>query len=188
MLACNSDCDSTDHWSAHRLLKNPANGLALALTSAGEPRIAAFSNFDANNRYIAYIECNLDCSQETLWPFYNARLCPLCEHADGWFSLKLDEQDRPRLAFYTGASNTVQNSPLDDDTLYCAWCDSDCTNQNAQNWQLTRPNVPAGKSGDVDLTLDRAGQPHLAYRRGAEGLGYVRCTAISVSKQRSQAG
>ena len=60
--------------------------------------------------------------------------------------------------------------------LYYVWCD-DTTCLNATDWHKVSVGTPIAYGDGVDLALDPANRPRLAYQMGDDGLGYARCEA-----------
>ncbi|CAG0935029.1 hypothetical protein TFLX_03853 [Thermoflexales bacterium] len=112
-----------------------------------------------------------------------------CTNADNWnsitltdlgsgaaFSLRVDTQRRPRLAFYTGYLGS--GNPANNLVEY-VWCNTTCL--QIANWDSYAVGLPASYGAEVDLALDQQNRPHLAYYvddvvHSAYGLGYATCT------------
>ncbi len=144
------------------LVFDTANGVHLAYRDAtGSP--------DS----LGYAECSTTCSNAANWN--STSLIDLGSGAA--FSLRVDAQHRPRLAFYTGYLGA---SDPNNRVLVYAWCNTACTQDS--NWDNYALGLPAYYGAEVDLALDQQGHPQVAYyvddvSNSIYGLGYAACTA-----------
>jgi hypothetical protein len=85
------------------------------------------------------------------------------------WDIEVDKNDRPRIAFYKGA--TLDNTG---ERLYFASCNSNCLNDAA--WQKLNLGLNSGVGKHPDLEFNPQGQPRIAYIRSlGDGLGYISC-------------
>jgi len=160
---CDANCANGGEWREYRLNEGYQYNSSLVFTSSGLARLAY-----RTGDYLAYYE-NLD--GENTWGggfFFDLGY-------DASFSLRLDSQDRPRLAIYSG----YQDGEPDNDQLSYAWCQDGC--DVATSWSEYRLGLPDDFGMDVDLVLDAQDRPHVAFHTdyigspGIYGLGYARC-------------
>jgi len=169
---CDTACASAENWFQVKLGDDILNNPSLALTAAGEPRIA-FDVFISPEKgppvwFLGYLECDTYCKSGSL-------MLLLERGAFATYTLQLDSADHPRLAFFSG--NRVEGNPLQPGQLYYFRCNRACANQDQNEWQVSDLGLSEGVGQYVDLALDRQNQPHLAYAISLAGLGYSRCTA-----------
>jgi hypothetical protein len=87
------------------------------------------------------------------------------------WDIELDNLDRPRIAFFKGA--TLDNTG---DQLYYASCNSNCLSDTS--WQKLNLGLGTGMGKHPDLEFNPQGQPRIAYIRSqGDGLGYVWCNS-----------
>ena len=168
---CDANCTSAAQW--HEVQINSAFLLfdfSLAFDTTGGAHLAYRDATNYPDR-LGYAEC------------------AACDNAAGWqstllvnigsgaaFSFRLDAQNRPRLAFYTGylGSDNPNNN-----VLAYAWCNAACTLES--NWDNYALGLPTHYGSKVDLALDQQGHPHMAYYVDNAStswvLGYAVCTA-----------
>jgi hypothetical protein len=169
---CDTNCTSATQW--HEVQINSAFLLydfSLAFDTAGGAHIAYrdATGFPDN---LGYAECAA-CGNAAGW--HSTLLVSM-----GWgaaFSLRLDAQNRPRLAFYTG---DLGSGDLNNKVLVYVWCNAACTQE--ANWDNYALGLPANYGSEVDMALDPQGHPHMAYyvdnvSTSSYGLGYAVCTA-----------
>jgi hypothetical protein len=171
--ACDSDCTDSTNWRT--TLISPGYtwfNEELIFNSAGWPRIATWLDDK-----VTYIECNQACTDAENW--IATTLSAVENGSDSSFSLALDAQDRPRLAFYSGF---LDSDNPQDRRLFYFWCNA----QNCQaptSWDYHMTGLPARHGHDVVMKLDQQGRPHLAYLSEnlpigqTIGLGYATCLA-----------
>lgn len=161
---CDGNCASGGQWRAFRLNESlHLYDASLAFSSSGMARLAY-----RTGNYLAYYEyvgdANYAVDPANSWSgglFFTLGSEPM-------YSLRLDAQNRPRLAIYTNGR------------LSYAWCQSGCG--TVGNWSTYSLGLPSEYGKDVDLAIDAQGRPHLAYNvdgagsSSVYGLGYARCT------------
>ena len=144
---------------------------ALALTAAGQPRVAAFI-YEADDARVGvssvdYFACDAGCDDAANW-----ERTPLTRQGSDPTSLalRLDAGGRPRLALYQGGR------------FRYAWCDGGCG--APANWGVYAL-FAEGDGHGADLVLDALGRPRLAFRAARPqadgglgfGLAYAQCQA-----------
>jgi hypothetical protein len=150
---------------------------ALAFTPDGQVRLAASYYVPDDPQYnvplwkLLYVVCYSDCNNlpQSLWN--GTFIYPTI--GDGSFSLRVDTSGRPRLALYPTQADLSQMQP---GQLYYVWCNNTtCLNPN--DWNKVSVGTPIAYGDGVDLVLDPANRPRLAYQMGDDGLGYAQCDA-----------
>jgi hypothetical protein len=183
-LACDAGCGDRSGWRAVRLGER-GGGIAASwdveLDGQDRPRIAFFQGglADGSGDRLWYLWCNADCLTAGGWG--RAEIGPPL--GGGRFAdLALDGQGRPRIAYQNTYGSDEQRG------LGFAWCDAGCEAAGAA-WQhrtvdpasrlqaefpVTKP-LSCYESGWFDaiptLTLDREGNPHIAY----DAMNAARC-------------
>lgn len=168
-LRCEADCgnEQVDNW--------PGLGLAYAfsdvyvaevhpavtmdLTPQGGVRLA-FLGAEGETRYLAYYECDADCTAEDArgWTGMGLLSSEDSDLGDG-IALALDRQGRPRLAY------TVSGSIL------LAYCDGDCVGRSgAGDWALAK-----GELGD-EIPADDI----FLYHNCTVGFWFLRQPALAI--------
>jgi hypothetical protein len=164
---CDASCRTVGNWHEVQIDTNYLlYDFSLAFNAAGQPRLA----FRANDA-VWYAECNGNCAQASAWNM----VATYAFGDEGALALALDSVGRPRMALYQGSAGY----PEADNTLYYAWCNSVCLDQNS--WNSSDVGLPAHEGLDVDLALDSLNRPRLVYfvddLAGSNyGLGYGYCT------------
>jgi hypothetical protein len=162
---------------------------ALAFTSAGLPRVAGWSDDGSGLSFTAhYLECNSACTDPASWSVtpLPARNSSLLGSAS--LVLRLNSQDRPRLAV----------SPDQSDLSYLS-CNGACG--TAGNWASRGIGLAQGDGSDADLRFDGQDHPRMSFRAATNpdtvpgGLGFgeafgwcnANCESTSGSWQRQLA-
>ncbi len=170
---CDAGCTTAGNWHDVKIsVALQTFDFSLAFTPSGGVRLAYR---DASNVVdnVTYAMCDTGCNSSANWS-----LLPLYDIGYGAaFSLHLDAQNRPRLALYSGYYGS--GDPMND-LLFYTWCNSACT--QSANWDSYSLGLPTSYGFDVDMALDQAGQPSMAFyvdsvSDSAYGLGYAKCTA-----------
>lgn len=174
---CNSACTNPANWSELHLFDQGLIKPALAFTPAGQPRFAGSYYVPDDPQYnvplwkLLYGGCYSNC--DNLWQSQWDGVFIYPTIGDGAFSLQVDTGGRPRLALYPTQADLSQMQP---GQLYYVWCNNTtCLNPN--DWNKTSVGTPIAYGDGVDLVLDPANRPRLAYQMGDNGLGYARCDA-----------
>lgn len=167
--ACDSACTKPGRWSEVRLTEEWLWTPSLAFTATGEPRFAAhFLRADPDPvSKLVYIECDATCEETS-----GVVLADLGGYAS--FSLKLDSRNRPRIAAFT--SNVPSWDKTPPETLFYLSCNAACADGKANIWNYHTLTVMPPIDGRLDLVLDRADRPRIAYTAGGKGLAYAWCT------------
>lgn len=148
---------------------------SLTFTSQGGARFIASlipTNQSGDLQGLYYFGCDSGCDQRENW-----QRIFLIDRGAGTavsWDLALDNQDRPRLAYYKGQSGDTG------DKLYYIWCNENCFDQTKKDdqWSYNDPGVAKPNGKHPDLELDTQGRPHIAYADIDDGgLGYVWCSA-----------
>lgn len=139
---------------------------SLVFTTDGKPRMAVGIAYPGQSSdLLFYVTCDSACDQAGNWLYL-----PLYDGGGAEFVLRLDSQNRPRLALYQGAPASGTAG-----FLFYAACDTACT--NSANWQSTDINLPANSARAPDLAFDAQGRPRIAYHDEANDvLGYAWCS------------
>ncbi|MCL4562736.1 MAG: hypothetical protein M1281_19255 [Chloroflexi bacterium] len=182
---CKTSCTNPANWSEVPLANifpesdRELRGISLAFASDGSPRIAAaLTDYTAGDNpptHLFYIQCGADCQTESIGGAFDLHYCDLCEDTDGYFNLRLDKLDRPRLALYTGG---IQNTApvLEANRLYYIYCNNNCSDNSIAEWGGYYLGSTPGVGQGVDLALDSSGRPRLSFEDASVGLEYAFCT------------
>jgi hypothetical protein len=181
---CDGDCTQLSNWYTTILSDATWENLALTLTRAGLPRIAYTVTNNEGVHTLGYAECdNPACT------FYTTNYAVLTHSyatlaLSGYvYTLRLDSQDRPRLAYYPGWGDS---GSLPGQRLYYITCNAGCTQPGT--WQATDLGLPAktpagdeiwnGDSG-ADLAFDKQDRPRIAMHMGnsVDELVYLWCNS-----------
>jgi hypothetical protein len=170
---CDTNCTNAANWREIKLSDNAFTDASLTFTSAGQPRFVAVGiPSSTNESALAYILCDAACDNPQNWGG-----AYLYERGGGHasFVLRLDSNDRPRIAFYQGSlSNGLGHR------LHYVWCDHNCA--NGQSWEGTSVGLETLDGQDPDLALDAQSQPRIAYRNVlGDSLAYAWCDAVCTS-------
>jgi hypothetical protein len=178
LVYCDTGCMSPASWYKNQIISEQEFALpSLALTSTGHPRLAAsYLDVSVNpaKRYAIYVECDSYCATGTIGAAFDIYTCTLCNEPGGYFRLRLDSSNRPRLALYTGA--VPAGSALEANKLYYLWCNTTCGNASSNDWNGYSLGLPGGVGTYVDLALGPQNRPRLAYEDVTKGLVYAWCT------------
>jgi hypothetical protein len=169
---CDAVCTDPANWFEIQLAPESLFDSALAFTHAGGLRLAS-----ALSDKILYFECDTNCTDTANWS--GAALFDA--GSDRAFMLRLDGQDRSRIALYQGFLGDGKQNNL----LYYAWCDSACT--SAASWSNRSLGLPEYYGKDVDLAFDSQNRPRMAYYVDASpyALGYAWCNTSCESASAS---
>ncbi len=174
---CANACTDAANWFGAPLIDGQWPSKAgLAFTPTGDPRLVV-DYFDADHvrTRLLFIGCDTLACASVRGRFLitnTAAGLPASIGAEANFSLRIDTTGRPRIALYTG---NIVTPPLQLTSLHYLWCNSDCLNPNAETWSLVNLGLPAYQGEGVDLALDPANRPRLAYEMGGAGLGFAWC-------------
>lgn len=175
---CGNTCTNATNWHGVQVVNGQwPSKPALAFTPAGDPRMLIdFWDTDNTRHILLFIGCDTLACNNSRGRFLvtNTASGAPATIGDAYFSLGVDTNGQPRIALYTGETVTP---PLQLTTLHYLWCNTDCLNPNADTWNLVSPGLPTYHGKGVDLVLDPANRPRLAYEMGGEGLGYAWCNA-----------
>ncbi len=174
---CHNICTDAANWFGVPVVNDqwPAKA-ALAFTPTGDPRLVV-DYFDADNvrTRLLYIGCDTLACANLRGRFLITNTAdgfPASIGGEANFSLRIDTNGQPRIALYSGS---IVTPPLQLTSLHYLWCNTDCLNPNADTWGLVNLGLPVYQGEGIDLALDPANRPRLAYEMGGEGLGYAWC-------------
>jgi hypothetical protein len=161
--ACDANCTTLANWQSNSLdIGERLSYLQVAINPSGQPRVVGY-----NDDYgLDYAQCNANCLQASNWSFVTvaADVGDLGEYPI--FSLRIDSQGRPRLAFYKA---------LSDDALHYAWSNANYT--DPASWSsYDLPLAPADER-TLDLAIDSQDRPHITFASDQMDLHYLECTA-----------
>jgi hypothetical protein len=171
---CDTGCTTKTNWFELLLSPDLFDSPSLTFTSSGQPRLATviFGGLPQSGQ-LGYFECNTACEANAL----NWLGSFLAQRGSGHatWALRLDSQNRPRLAFFQGDLGGGQGNALG-----YLWCDTGC--EDSAHWGVTTPTLTPGvntDSADADLAFDGQDRPHLSYRTGSPdfGLAHAWCDA-----------
>lgn len=161
---CDSACTSLSNWFEGQI--DPSQSFqvwSLVFNSGGAPR-AALTDYASTN-VLGFAQCDANCADANNW----SAGYPYSPGAAGIppAVLRLDTNNRPRLAFYSSTDNKT----------YYAFCNAACT--SVSNWTRIDPGFPTYTGQRQDMLLNAQNRPQLALRKGdlSEVLAYATCTA-----------
>jgi hypothetical protein len=142
---------------------------ALAFTSDGQPRIAAFADAGdgQGSDVLEYFACDSGCGVSANWAATQIGAPGVGSES---VALRLDSHNRPRMAvFFQGAHSRY------------LWCNGACT--DGARWGSAPIDPIHTDGGDPDLQLDQLDRPRIAFHwqsapddlQGHLGLGYAWC-------------
>jgi hypothetical protein len=173
MAVAPAECTNAANWSEFQLDPHWLATPSLAFSPSGQPRAALFYWDDSGDEVVSkllYLACDANCNDPANWQgIFLANL-----HGSSRFSLRVDKQGRPRLAFFSGH---YPDPAFQADRLYYLWCNTACTDGSNHDWQMHDLGLAAYDGKNVDLALDSQDRPRLAYHEIASGLGYAWCNA-----------
>jgi hypothetical protein len=166
---CDSGCASAGNWHEVTIATVETFQFSLAFTASNQPRLA-FAYFDNTNYSVGYAECNSSCDNSAQWG--NALLYSVGPQVN--LRLRLDSNNRPRLAFYTGV---IGGGDPANDLLFYTWCNTSCL--TGSNWNSANAWLPTHYGETLDLALDNQNLPQLALYANISpfGLVYSNCSA-----------
>ena len=162
---CDGGCVDAGSWTWTQLTTS-FRQVALALTAAGQPRLAL-----SDNTTLFYAECDSACTTPASWSS-----TALFYASSPHFAIRVDTQGRPRIAWNQGATGIAGQEQLDDVVIY-GWCDASCA--EATGWSAFTVGLAAGDGTEgVDLTLLPDGSPVIAasLRAAPNGIGVAACS------------
>ncbi|MDQ3459827.1 MAG: Ig domain-containing protein [Deinococcota bacterium] len=170
---CDASCTDGANWRRLRLSPYVLQRPMLALTPAGQPRLAFYDYYEVNGQdvpFVGYLECNAGCDNAAGWT--ETPLFAL-EPTVGTFAMKLDAAGRPRMVLYTGDLDAERG--LAGKALYYIWCNTSCS--NGDNWDGYQLGFGQDQGMDVDLALDGQNRPRLVFDGAGTGGVYAWCSA-----------
>ncbi len=162
-------CTNAANWTETHLDLLWLGTPSLAFSPSGQPRAMLFywDNRDEVVMKLLYVACDANCDDRSNW--HGVFLADL--HGTARYSLRVDSQGRPRVAYYSGQYPDPAFQP---NRLYYLWCNSACTDSD-MNWQRHELGLAAYDGKNMDLALDSMNRPRIAYYKIASGLGYAWC-------------
>jgi hypothetical protein len=179
---CDTSCTTEGSWLVTRFTHEEQSPFryesiefpSLTFTRDGRPRVLTRlsplerspedpSTSDAG---IYYYECDGGCDNDANW-----ERVKVTDRGYGPYpawDIEIDAQDRPRAAFfrYDATDGTAKR-------LFYMACEGGCLNRGA--WNVIDIGLPYGAGEGVDIELDAAGNPRLAFLDGGDNLGYAWC-------------
>ena len=177
-MACDANCTDWLNWTETRIgqatdfeyevFEYPS----LAFTAAGQPRVAAMIDPLGGDTAFYYVACDSNCGDVNQW-----QRVKLFERDSGPYvswDIEVDKSDRPRIAFYKGA--TLDSTG---DRLYFASCNSNCLNDAAWQKLDLGLNSGVGKHPDLELIfkISRALPTSAVW-----AMGWATCRAIPAAR------
>jgi hypothetical protein len=174
---CSTGCTNAGNWSEIQLSSQEVGRPALTFTPDGQPRLVASYYVSDDPVYnqatwkLVYAGCYSNCNDLSQSQWGSIFVVPVI--GDASFSLRVDTNGRPRVALYP---TSVDLSLMQPGQLYYLWCDS-VTCLDLNDWHQVSVGTPIASGDGVDLILDPANRPRLAFQMGDDGLGYAACDA-----------
>ncbi|HYF65082.1 MAG TPA: hypothetical protein VD886_19810 [Herpetosiphonaceae bacterium] len=171
-LYCPTDCTTAANWTQAKIADREHEGASLAVTSDGRPRFVFTSYDDSFDWYLGYAECNADCLTQASWTY---KRFDLFDSGSGSYSLRLDAQDRPRLALAPWYTN---GGSFPEQEITYMWCNAACA-AAATVWGRAKLPVPGEdiSISSIAMELDGAGRPAVAFNESGTGMILARCSA-----------
>jgi hypothetical protein len=168
-VSCQVNCTNASQWTETALTTSSLfDKVSLAFSPSGQPRLA-FGFFDENiDLYLAYIQCDANCTDGANWS--GTTLVQI--HGSAQYNLAVDSNGLPRMAVYSGS---YAWDPFQDHQLYYLWCDSGCA--AGSGWYFSNTGMPFNSGDGVDLALDGSNRPRMSFETAGQGLGYAWCDA-----------
>jgi hypothetical protein len=165
-LYCQSNCTDANQWVETLLSETLFDKPSLVFSPDGKPRLA-FGIFDQNlELFLAYGECNQNCTDGANWS--GTTLVQI--HGSAKYNLAVDTNGRPRLGVYSGS---YAYPPFQSHQLFYLWCDTGCN--TAQDWFFSGLDIPYGSGDGVDLVVDPQNRPRMSFETSGQGLGFAWC-------------
>jgi hypothetical protein len=159
---CDTNCTSEANWYYVDLeLGLGLNALQLDLNSSGQPRVIGVDSSDN----LIFAQCDLNCTQAQSWSKTVIGSSVGSIFGSPIYSLRLDSQNRPRIAYFKQSSSDPQ--------MYFAWSNSNYS--SSSSWTTgTLPLSPAS-SRTIDMAIDSQDRPHIVFASNSFDLRYLRC-------------
>lgn len=170
---CDANCTSAANWREAQISTAYLRyDFSLAFAPSGAARLV-FRAAGMDDT-IRYAECSINCQLANNWS--EVDIVDVLG-AYGAFSLDLDTQGRPRLAYYSGY---IDSTNPGNDKLRYGWCNSNCSQR--ANWAFNTVGLPLNYGKYVELAVDSQNRLHLAYyvedlAQSIYGLGYTVCNS-----------
>jgi hypothetical protein len=165
-LACDAGCTTASNWFT-TTVTTPGlqpNVLQLIFDSNSRPRVLGY---DDNADVLVYAECNSNCSTAANWGSVGL-FAPIDYLAEYGFTMRVDVQGHPRIAYYDGNA--------DNNVLYYAW--SNTSPLTPGNWSSYTVDYPTNYDyWSLDLALDSQGRPAVALATSDLDMSFATCTA-----------
>lgn len=171
-LHCPTDCTAAANWTQAKIADREHERAAVAVTSDGRPRFVFESYDDSFDWYLGYAECNADCLTQANWTF---KRFDDFGSGSGSYSLRLDGQDRPRIA---ASPWWAENSTFPEQQITYMWCNLNCAGA-ATTWGQALLPVPGEdiSISSIAMQLDGNGRPVVAFNESGTGMILARCSA-----------
>jgi hypothetical protein len=167
------DCTNAALWSEIQLDPHWLGTPSLAFSPSGQPRAMLFywdNSGDEVVMRLLFLACDAECDNTANWQgIFLADL-----HGTSRYSLRVNSQGQPRLAFFSGSSPDSNFQP---NRLYYLWCNTSCTDSTNHDWQMHDLGLAAYDGKDLDLALDATNHPRIAYHGLTSGLSYAWCNS-----------
>jgi hypothetical protein len=116
---CSSDCGNAANWATVSL-SDDINGVQLALTQAGHPRMLLRGDDPSYNTLYQYAACDISCTNPVNWTLTAVTISTYIDiyswdRPQHYFAL--DHQDRPRFLYRKSGSSGI----------YYVFCDANCS-------------------------------------------------------------
>jgi len=163
IAACDANCTQAASWKLAHLSDAEWKNPSLALDDAGRPRVLFVAKRPEPDYepILNLLVCDTgDCSGAGTAAIPLLMTTTAGALSDPDFALRLDAAGHPRIALFPGAGD---GGTLPPGRLYYLGCDGNCG--DLASWKALDIGVEdsAGEGG-LDLALDAAGRPRIAYR------------------------
>lgn len=183
-MACDQDCSDAANWTETNLANHIDYSTesfsypALALAPGGKARVIAnVYAFDEHGKDLEdglyYYECDRACSTRANWTRTLVLETGSGSYPNPTWDLEALPNGNPRLMLFSGYG--MKDDGLEHQLIY-AWCDSDCTKGDGDNWFGNPIGVGAGIGESPDLELGLDGRPVVAFVTDGSEAGTAYCT------------
>ncbi len=163
-VGCDADCFDPGSWTSSKVADQIWEGSALRIDAAGTAHLATVAHVvnedQSTTKMGAYLACTSSCESPDAWvgtglmPAFDSDLEAVS--IEPAIALALTAGGAPRVALLAKAEDGAKN------VMYFE-CDEGCTTADSDTWRGTILSDMAEIGAGIDLALDAAGSPRLAY-------------------------
>jgi hypothetical protein len=165
-LTCEANCTNASNWLT-TTVDTPdllPDVLQLVFDTNNRPRVLGYDEY---NSQLVYAECNSNCSNAANWGSVGL-FTPIYYMSEFGFTLRVDSQGHPRIAYYDGHS--------DNNVLNYAW--SNASPLTPAGWHHYTLNYPTDFDYlSLDMSIDSQDRPMVTFATDNLDLSMLTCTA-----------